>query len=129
MTNAMEGGKRIRELRVLAGLSQEMLAEEVERIGGKPFARATLAKIEAGRQALLVERAVPIAQALGCPISELLGMEIIDPLSARVLAALERAPEQQRERLVQMLEQMADLLEEGQGPPASRPPDRPGRRR
>ena len=62
-------GKRIRELRVERGLTQEQLAHE------SGVTRPILSGVEKGQRGLLYERLFDIADALGVPASDLM----VDP--------------------------------------------------
>ena len=59
-------GKRIRELRIERGLTQEQLAHD------SGVTRPILNSVENGRRGLLYERLFDIADALGVPASELM---------------------------------------------------------
>lgn len=59
-------GRRLRQLRRSAGLTQEQLAR---RLG---LNRTTVVNIEGGRQRVAVHQLVELADALGCEPSELL---------------------------------------------------------
>lgn len=124
--NAMVG-ERIRQRRKALGLSQEAVVRMVEEAGEQTMSRATLAKIESGRQVLLLARARPLAKVLGCTVADLLDVDTADPMQARMISALKRVPPDRREELVQLLERMADLAE--QAPPPRTPPAAPSRKR
>jgi transcriptional regulator with XRE-family HTH domain len=61
-----EFGRRVREAREKAGLTQKAVAERLR------ITRSSVANIEAGRHRILIHQAVDLADALGVSVDELL---------------------------------------------------------
>lgn len=61
-----EFGRRVREAREKAGLTQKAVAERLR------ITRSSVANIEAGRHRILIHQAVDIADVLGVSVDELL---------------------------------------------------------
>lgn len=61
-----EFGRRVREARERAGLTQKAVAERLR------ITRSSVANIEAGRHRILIHQAVDLADALGVSVDELL---------------------------------------------------------
>lgn len=68
-------GARIADFRQDRGLSQEMLAARVTRLGIRPLSRVTLAQYETGSVEPSATRLLDIANAFGCTVSALTGDE------------------------------------------------------
>lgn len=64
-------GKRIRDLREAAGMTQEMLATKLQ-LRGCDMTRSAVAKIEVGQRHLYVDEVILIREILGVGYEELL---------------------------------------------------------
>lgn len=118
-------GRRVRELRERAGLTQDELHARLVEIG-EPIARPSLSKIERGKMQLLIERAYAFAQVLGCEVSDFYGEGVVSPINVRILGAISRLPPEWQERAAASVEDLARLYASvSPAPPAPTPPPAP----
>lgn len=118
-------GRRVRELRERAGLTQDQLHARLVEIG-EPIARPSLSKIERGKMQLLIERAYAFARVLGCEVSEIYGEGVVSPINVRMIGALSQLPPDWQERTVANVEDLARLhAAVAPASPAPAPPPAP----
>lgn len=101
--NYLEAGKRIREKRILLGLSQDEIAEKIDR-SAKFFA-----DIERGSCGMSIETLLAIGKILDMPLDYIIYGQIYgndsrqtDEVTA-ILSILNRSPKKERERGVKIL--------------------------
>jgi transcriptional regulator with XRE-family HTH domain len=97
--------RRLREFRLLAGMTQQHLADQMARTGSK-IHRSTVGKIEIGDRPVTIGEAVQFAAVLGVPLAEL----VADPsagtgharalIEAQLTAASIRREAEEQARLV-----------------------------
>jgi len=114
----IEIGARIRALRKAAGLTQHQLVA-LMREQGTDVSRSSIAQIELGERRCSLSRAFELAKALQVPVQRVIGEDVGDPLQLRALELLEQIPPSHREKVVEVLENLAQLYSTMQ--------DRPGR--
>lgn len=105
----IELGRRIRERRLKAGMSQEMLAEKA---GISPV---TVSRIEGGVTAASVETFQKLAQALGADAAELLSGSFYGVAAetgkSGIFCRISRMEQKEREVVMQTMESLMDALE------------------
>lgn len=72
MTPDEDFARLLRVERLIAGLTQEQVVEEMNALGYSNFHQATVFKIEAGKRRVTVGEAHSLAQVLGIPLTHLL---------------------------------------------------------
>jgi transcriptional regulator with XRE-family HTH domain len=92
-------GKRLRNLREEAGLTQQQLADEMRKRGSKMH-RSTIGKIEAGERVMSIGEAAQFADVLGIDLREMVnvGERRLALAQLRVRSLEHRADEYTRKR-------------------------------
>lgn len=78
--------RRLKDVRVAAGVTQQQLADRASAAGHKLF-RSQVGKIESGDRAVTIGEAAALADALGVDLAELISPRVMD---AHLLALRER---------------------------------------
>lgn len=97
----MTTAQRLQEARKAAGLSQHQLGALIG------VSRAAVANWEVGYQPLPADRAFQIADICGADLTWLTcGASELSPAALKVVRGLERLPEEDRAKVIKMLEMM-----------------------
>lgn len=75
-------GRKVRELRIAAGLTQQQLAERLSR-AGRSYHQTTVAKLEKGTRPTTLDELAPLASALGVSQADFFGEPSPEELAAR----------------------------------------------